>query len=536
MPSSSFTTLALASALTYLYTYSSQASLSITNAVLLTCSIFLLLYLIWSLFLRPVYFSPLRNLPGPARKSWKHFFKIYNPNEVLEFVDTVPNNGIIRYLDILNSEMISITDPKLVAEMLGPRADHLNKRPKIKVIMESILGNGLVVAEGKDHKYQRKHLLPAFNHKVIKNLYPTFWSKATEMTSLMTEQIQSSSPKDLSMVVDFDDWAGRVSLDIIGLAGFGSAFHALSSPETDLNTAYRAAFLPNKNSRMFFILSLLTHPTLVYMLPIEHSKRLREGVNAVTRWIRGFIAKRQHDKPEKTEGSTFVHQDIISAAMEGGAFGVENLVDQSKTLLGAGHETSATAVTWGIYLLSQPRYAHIQNRLRQEVREYLPSPSSGIEVTEDMLEKLPYLDAVSKEILRVYAPVPLLGRIVHSPMEIGGVTFPKGTVLLVHMWAINKSKKLWGEDAHEFNPDRWLKDKVNGGATENGFLSFGAGTRSCIGRGFAIAENKALLAQLIGSFDIKPPHGETEDLDISWGITARIVGGLHMKTSVLEGW
>jgi cytochrome P450 len=101
-----------------------------------------------------------------------------------------------------------------------------------------------------------------------------------------------------------------------------------------------------------------------------------------------------------------------------------------------------------------------------------------------MLDKLPYLDAVSKEILRVYAPVPVMGRIAQSPVEIGGRVFPAGTAFMFHMWAINKSKKLWGEDAREFKPERWLKDKVNGGATESlAFLSFGAGTRSCIGRG-----------------------------------------------------
>lgn len=76
-----------------------------------------------------------------------------------------------------------------------------------------------------------------------------------------------------------------------------------------------------------------------------------------------------------------------------------------------------------------------------------------------------------------------MGRIPRSSVEIGGRVFPKGTSLLVPMWAINKSRKLWGEDARDFNPDRWLKDKVNGGATESlAFLSFGTGHRSCIGR------------------------------------------------------
>lgn len=159
------------------------------------------------------------------------------------------------------------------------------------------------------------------------------------MTTLMRKQIRSGSLEDSSAVVDIDDWAGRVSLDIIGKAGFGSDFHSLAQPDNDLNSAYRNAFTPNKNSRKFFILGMLTHPALVNNLPTENARRLRNGVQAVTKWIRDFLAERQSHIDKKAGGSKVAHQDIISAAMEGGAFGVENLVDQSKTLLGAGHET-----------------------------------------------------------------------------------------------------------------------------------------------------------------------------------------------------
>lgn len=216
---------------------------------------------------------------------------------------------------------------------------------------------------------------------------------------------------------------------------------------------------------------------------------------------------------------------------------------------------SATAVTWGIYLLSQPRYAHIQQRLRDEIRTNLPNPSSGLEVTADILDKLPYLDAVSKEIMRVYSPVPVVGRIPKEDTDLLGVKIPKGTAVRVHLWAINKSKLFWGEDAREFNPDRWLVDKTNGGATDSlAYLTFGHGPRGCIGRGelrsftdedgnadsrtgFAIGENKALLAALIGSFDFKPVPGTNyEDINILFGITARIIGGYDVQTTVVDGW
>lgn len=207
-----------------------------------------------------------------------------------------------------------------------------------------------------------------------------------------------------------------------------------------------------------------------------------------------------------------------------------------------------------MYILSQPQYYHIQQRLRDEVRANLPSPTSGAEVTAEMLDKLPYLDAVAKEIMRFRAPVPQAKRIAVRDTEICGYKIPKGTRVGIMYWAINQSKQLWGEDAREFNPERWLvgEQKATGGADNLAFSTFGTGIRGCIGRGqycfvvkmccsnrdlgFAIGENKALLATLIGSFDIKPVGGKHADIEMVWGVTARMVGGLNVEVTVIEGW
>ncbi|KAK0112065.1 hypothetical protein ONS96_001326 [Cadophora gregata f. sp. sojae] len=441
--------------------------------------------------------------------------------------------------------MVAVTTPRGAAEFLQVKADQYVKNPKIKRIMENILGNGLVVSEGMDHKYQRKHLLPAFNVKAIKSVYPLFWTKASEMVTLIKREVETGPKAEkASASVNIDDWAGRISLDIIGQAGFGSEFSSLSNPHTALNTSYRAAFVANENSQLIFVLSFLTTPKLVNLLPGKNSALFREGKRAVTDWVRNLLQERKADMDKHVDDLDWMDKngqnDIIAAAMKTKAFSTEDLVHQSKTLLGAGHETSATAVTWGIYLLSQPRYSHIQERLRAEIRANLPSPSSGMEVTAEVLDKLPYLDAVSKEIMRVYSPVPLLGRVAQKDTDLLDATIPKGTPVRLHMWAMNQAKQFWGEDAHEFNPERWLvgKEKALGGATDSlAYLTFGHGPRGCIGRGFAIGENKVILAALIGSFDFKPVPGTNPDaINILWGITVRIIGGYDVQTTVVEGW
>ncbi|KAI1005687.1 hypothetical protein K3495_g2529 [Podosphaera aphanis] len=505
---------------------------TLTKVSVLSLLIYTTTRALWGLYLYPFYFSPLLKLPqAPARGEGESFFIPPTPDQVLEWVDHIPNDGIIRYVDFLNQDSVTLTSISAVAEFLQTKADHFSKRPKHKRVMESVLGHGLVTAEGAEHKHQRKNIAPAFNFRVIKNLYPLLWSKSSEMVNLMRDEIKTES------VVNVEKWAGRTSLDIIGKAGFGSDFDSLANPNTALNAAYRTSFTANKYSAQWYSISLLTHPTFMSLLPLEASRQVKASNEAVTAFITKFIDQNifNRSKSEEKNIDKGSRKDIISAAFQSGGFTAQNLVDQSKTLMGAGHETSATAINWGIYILSRPENAHVQKKLREEIRANLPSPDSGEIVTAEILDKLQYLDAVSKEILRVRPPVPQIGRVAVRDTTICGQYIPKGTGVVVHSWALNRCKYIWGADARLFKPERWLTGDGNGGAKPLAYLTFGSGTRGCIGKGLAQGENKAVLAALIGRFEFSPMEDE-KPLSILWAITARIVGGCKVNVKVIEGW
>jgi cytochrome P450 len=180
----------------------------------------------------------------------------------------------------------------------------------------------------------------------VKNLYPLFWKKSSELVSLIKNDVSTTSKPSMGPtkgIVDIDDWSGRVGLDIIGQAGFGSEFNSLSNPHTPLNTYYRNSFVPDSKSAMIFFLSILTWPPLVRMLPLAKNRQVREGVAAINSYIGDLINQRKRgmylnaDNPDYFEKTG--QKDIITSAMKSGAFSTENLVAQSKTLLGAGHET-----------------------------------------------------------------------------------------------------------------------------------------------------------------------------------------------------
>jgi cytochrome P450 len=239
-------------------------------------------------------------------------------------------------------------------------------------------------------------------------------------------------------------------------------------------------------------------------------------------------------KKEKMEKKEPLSPDIISVALESGAFTDEKLVDNMMTFLAAGHETTASSFTWAIYLLCQnPK---VQTKLREAIHASIPSLSDSIDHVK--LDGISYLRAVCNEVLRVYAPVPMTLRDTPHDTTILGQVVPRATRVIIAPWAINHNKQLWGEDAEEFNPDRWMApgQANSGGAVSNyAFITFLHGPRSCIGQRFALAELACLLAAFVGKYEFEMVNPD-EKIEIKGGITARPKNGMHIKLKGVEGW
>jgi cytochrome P450 len=145
-----------------------------------------------------------------------------------------------------------------------------------------------------------------------------------------------------------------------------------------------------------------------------------------------------------------------------------------------------------------------------------------------LLESLPYLNAVCKEVLRIYPTIPVSARCAVRDTFILGQLVPKGTTVFVAPWSVNRNPKIWGEDAEAFRPERWL-DTPNGGASSNyAFLTFFHGPRSCIGQNFARAELRALVAALVGEFEIRMAD-PNEKVRVGGTITIKPVDKLKLK-------
>lgn len=451
---------------------------------------------------------------------------------------------------MLNQERLLITSPKALSAVLTTQVYDFVKPRHVANALARLLGVGILIAEGDKHKIQRKNLMPAFAFRHIKDLYPIFWNKSREAVLALTESIRTGGlggkeAEDVEKVapgetvIEVGKWASRATLDIIGVAGMGQDFGAIQNPDTDLNRMYRTVFKPTRQAQILGMLNLFLPDWFVRSLPVKRNGEI-EAAAAV---IRATCRKLIRAKKEKLEKNELTDVDILSVALESGGFSEEKLVDQMMTFLAAGHETTATAMTWAVYMLCLN--PEIQTRLRMEIREKLPSVDEEIDITSQQVDHMPYLNAVCNEVLRYHPPVPLTLRDAAHDTTILGQFIPKGTRVMLVPWASNKDKSLWGPDAGKFNPERWLPSEknpqsANGGAPSNyAFLTFLHGPRSCIGQAFAKAEFAILLAAWIGRFEFTLKNEEEFDernVLIKGGATAKPAKGLYVKAKVVEGW
>lgn len=400
----------------------------------------------------------------------------------------MPNNGMIRYLGLLNQERLLLTSPKALAEVLVTKNYDFAKPGMVRYSIGRILGVGVLLAEGDEHKFQRKNLMPAFAFRHTKDLYPVFWNKAREGVQAMTEQIlvdaakepASSATQDpekaasektggaKAAILEVGGWASRITLDIIGVAGLGRDFGAIADPTNKLFQTYNHLFKPSRQARFLATLGLILPAWFVTRLPVRRNEDVQEAAKV----IRSVCFDLIREKKEKLARKELTDVDILSVALESGGFSEDNLVDQLMTFLAAGHETTASSMTWAIYMLCL--HPGVQARLRQEVRERLPSIDDGAASVSSLdVDHMPYLNAVCSEVLRYFSPVPMTLREAAVDTTIQGQRVPKGTRIVMAPAATNKDTALWGPDATKFNPDRWMpkhegdKSAASGGSSSN---------------------------------------------------------------------
>ncbi|KAK7046089.1 hypothetical protein VNI00_007085 [Paramarasmius palmivorus] len=351
---------------------------------------------------------------------------------------------------------------------------------------------------------------PAFGPAQIRALTKIFVDKSIELRDAWVNTIENDSGVGR---VDALMWLTRMTLDVIGQAGFNYNFQALQGEPNELNVAFSHIFESGSSQMDLPVLLKLFFPILRF-LP-ETNGAIRKAQATMSRIGKRLLsdAKATDEKNAKDLLSLLVSSNKSKDLAENQRLTDDKILAQVPTFLAAGHETTSTATTWALLALTDNVEA--QTKLREETL----SVSTDMP-TMEQLNALPYLDAVVREALRLYAPVSETSRVLAKDDVIplgepftdkNGVVHhevraKKGQEFIVSIAALNRDKTLWGDDADDFKPERWEKipEAVSSipGVTNN-IMTFLGGAHACIGWRFSIIEMKALLFVLVRSFEFE---------------------------------
>jgi unspecific monooxygenase len=368
-----------------------------------------------------------------------------------------------------------LNTPDSIRHVLVDNYENYTRTPAAIRVLRPVLGEGLLIAEGRAWKHQRRTLAPAFTPRAVTPLIPHMLA-ATDQT-IAKLRAASGEPVDLREAMQ------RMTLEIAGrtMFSFGMDRHGAALRDFVMEYGERLA-----RPHVFDLILPLGWPS-----PQDFSRaRFRK------RWTQ-FVAmlmaeRRAAGKEEGAPPSDLF--DLMEAARDpetGDAFTDEQLGDQVATMILAGHETTATALFWSLYLLALD--PGTQDRLAAEVKAAAAGGALDI-------ERLKFTRAVVDETMRLYPPAFLIARAAGAADTIGGMPVKKNDIVLVAPWLLHRHEKLWS-DPNAFVPARFMPPSPP--PDRFAYLPFGVGARVCIGAHFALLEATLALARLIGAFKVE---------------------------------
>ena len=379
--------------------------------------------------------------------------------------------GPIVRLQLLHVPVYVITDADAMHEVLVDNATRFKKTAGIQ-FLEPLLGAGLLNAEGEVHKRHRKLLAPAFAPKRL----------AAYAGTMIDETLTQIAKWKPNQQVDLSHEMMELTLAIAGKTMFGADVRReAATVSSALELAMRAT------------VAAITSPVqLGYNWPLPRHLMMKRAVKMLDEIVFSLIAE---GRTRNTDRGDVLSAMLLSQDEEGG-LDDRQIRDEVMTLLLAGHETTANALTWTWYHLGRTPAA--RERLEEEVARVL----GGRTVTPDDLPNMPWTAAVIDEAMRLHPPAYVTGREATEAVTIGGHHFPARAILLLNIRGIQRRPDYFPAPL-AYKPERFLPEQKKARPRHH-FMPFGAGPRVCIGQHFALLEAQLCLATMIQRARIHP--------------------------------
>jgi cytochrome P450 len=389
------------------------------------------------------------------------------------FEDLQTGSEPIARLRIAGTKVFYLREPDLIREMLVTLVPNFHKSRGLERA-KALLGEGLLTSEDELHRQQRKLIQPVFHHGNLKDI-------AVIMRERARQRVESWRA---GQTLNLNQEMHALTLIIVGEALFGTEVGERTDRVSELmETVMETFFLFMSPLAPFF--EFFGHPKL---------KRAAKARRELSTIVQTMIDERRRTKQTRKDLLTllFAAQDPET----GLGMSDEQLRDEVMTLFLAGHETTANALGWTIYLLTQ--HPDIGERLAAAADDL----ESELRIKDDDL-----LSRVISESLRLYPPVWAVGRRAIQDLQIGATEVPKGAIVLACQWALHRCDKYFSNPS-QFDPDRWIAE-FQRTLPKYAFFPFGGGPRSCIGEGFAWMELRIVLTEILRRWRFEIVPGQT---------------------------
>lgn len=368
-------------------------------------------------------------------------------------------------------EFIVTRDPAFFRHVLQQHHKNFKKGNSVK-LLRPVLGNGLVISDGDFWLRQRRLVQPAFHRERLQELFVTMG----ELTASFLDELEAFRGK---APVDVDAKMMGITSDIALKTLFGN-----------MNTEDKEQIYRQVSRTQTYLVTRVRKPYRLPLMAINgENRRFRADLTYFNRLVYDFIRNR------RASGET--PNDLLQLLLDsrdeetGEQMNDEQIRDEAITMFAAGHETSATGLSWLLWELSaQP---DIVARIRQESEIFDTVPGF------DQLVRMPYTRQVVEEGLRLYPPAWTMTRESTVDQEIEGYAIPKGSSVFMSVFELHRNPDLW-EHPTSFNPENFHAEAVKNRPRFN-YLPFGAGPRICIGQQFALMEMQLLLAAMVKRFN-----------------------------------
>ncbi|XP_052850420.1 probable cytochrome P450 311a1 [Drosophila gunungcola] len=376
--------------------------------------------------------------------------------------------------------------------------------------LEPLIGNGLLISHGAHWTRQRRLLAPAFQPQQLRSFAPDIGGHVERLVNRLAAT--NGAPLEVTEPLF------ACLLDAIVATSMGVQLDTQSMDHSPIINAFHLSskFLFKRMINPLLASDWIFHRTNLW-------RDLNEQLQVIHNLMESVIEKRAKELEDHGEAPGKAHNlldSLLLARFEGQPLSRKEIRDEVNTFVFAGVDTTTASMSFVLYALA--KYPETQSRLRKELLEL---PGTGFS-DPDTLNELPYLEALIKEVLRLYTIVPTTGRQTTQSTEIGGRTYCAGVTIWINMYGLAHDK-LYYPDPYAFKPERWLED---GGSAPPAFsyIPFSGGPHVCIGRRYSLLLMKLLTARLVMEFDLELSP-EQAPLKLQAQMVLKAQGGNHVS-------